>query len=1445
MRLYNAFDLQAILPTVNAQNLLNPFDLAAIDQPTTTDIWPLEPLVAKPRQNAPILVIFDSRVPDLDVLDDALLANAVSHTLAPQDDALVVITQLLVETGAARLAMVAHGVPGAVQMGASWLELKQLQTQAHLLQEWAVVEIGLYSCYVAQDDRWIAELERLTGARVAATTGKVGAAAQGGSWDIGWEAGTAIFNLDAVANYPHTLAVESNYTISGVSSNDLFFNTSEAQSVTISGSLTQTSTNGSDVLIGVYSSANVLLYWTIVNNPPGTSTFTTSFNLDTALGSYEGGIRFRFWQGTATGTTNVSSSNYIGNGTVGREFPNSGTFSINSTAVNGVRAQTSNASQTSAAYTLDTIAPTALTFTNTSLAENNAPGVLVATLSATNTGSGGVTYALVAGNGSADNNAFTISGNELFIHTSADFETKSSYSIRIRTTDAAGNFTETVQIISITNVNDAPTLQAISNGNYIDTAANDSFSAITGTLTGFDPDPGTTLTYGLAGGTVNGNTVTRVGNYGTLILNPQTRAYTYTPNATVINALTTNVSDSFTFTVSDGSLSATQTFTINITGANDTPTLSASVTSGTYTDTAANDSFSPITGTLSGADRDAGTPLTYGLNGGTVANGVSTLVGSYGTLTLNTATGAYTYTPNAVAINALAAGATPTDTFILTVSDGSLTAQQPFTVNLTGANDTAILSAANVALNETNLPLSTSGKLSLSDTDNLAEFVPQSAISGLYGTFTIDKDGNWSYLANSAYDNLNVGQSYADTFTTSAIDGTQTTVRVTINGTNDAALIGDPTVAAVTENLGVNAAGNLSASGSIALSDVDNPATFKTTVTKANGTLGNLVLAPNGAYTYTVANSAVRYLETGQTKTETFTIEAFDGTTKTINFTINGIDNPPPDTTSPPPPTIDPVTADNIVNLAEKTSGVIVSGQAEPGSIVRIVWGNAILTTAAGTNGYWSQLFTTGLIPADGTTTVSVTATDAAGNTSLPGTRSVMIDTLAPGAPLITSISDNVGAFQGVLANGALTDDRTPTFTLSLSASAVAGDTVTLLNGPTVIATYGLMITDINATSISITPAALLDGSYTVTARMVDGAGNQGLTSAARTFTVDTIVNSPTLSLVVDSHIPGDLITNWGGVNVAGLEPGAVWQYSVNNGAWVNGVGTSFTLTGDGFKSVLVRQTDGVGNTAISNPFGFVLDTVSASPRVTGYIGTSIIGNAEANATLLLSTSPNLPTGFIAATTANGAGQYALNIAHLVGSATSATYYVYAQDAAGNVSAASSQRVIVGTGKFDALTGVGTGASDLLLGGAWPDTARYSVINGSIGLTGQIDPTTVASGRVNITAANIDILHGVEAIEFTSSGYSSMTGTTAAIGQVRNTMQTALGNNSVAALTGFYDYSAGVFTFGGGAGVNATLIAFDANPGFQTNYEAFLVLGKTSAHGMITVSGGNVTVSSL
>ena len=162
----------------------------------------------------------------------------------------------------------------------------------------------------------------------------------------------------------------------------------------------------------------------------------------------------------------------------------------------------------------------------------------------------------------------------------------------------------------------------------------------------------------------------------------------------------------------------------------------------------------------------------------------------------------------------------------------------------------------------------------------------------------VNKDGTYLYDEDGAFGPLGAGQSTVDSFQYTVSDGqggsATATARITVTGVNDAATIGDPTVTAVTEDVGVNGAGNLVASGTIPIADPDaGQAAFVTSVVAGPGSLGSLQLAASGAYTYTVANALVQSLAAGQTRTDTFTVQAAEGTTKTVSFTVNGANDAP------------------------------------------------------------------------------------------------------------------------------------------------------------------------------------------------------------------------------------------------------------------------------------------------------------------------------------------------------------------------------------------------------------------------------------------------------------------------------------------------------------------------------------------------------------------------
>jgi len=160
-----------------------------------------------------------------------------------------------------------------------------------------------------------------------------------------------------------------------------------------------------------------------------------------------------------------------------------------------------DASPVSYAFDVELIpndAPTALALSYSSVPENFEVGTTVGSFTTTDpdaTDTHG--YSLVSGDGAIDNAAFTINGNTLQTAAVFDFESQSSYSIRVRSTDRGGLTIEQPFTISVIDGNEAPTALALAPSSV---AENSPIGATVGTFTTTDPDAGSTHTYTLVGG---------------------------------------------------------------------------------------------------------------------------------------------------------------------------------------------------------------------------------------------------------------------------------------------------------------------------------------------------------------------------------------------------------------------------------------------------------------------------------------------------------------------------------------------------------------------------------------------------------------------------------------------------------------------------------------------------------------------------------------------------------------------------------------------------------------------------------------------------------------------------------------------------------------------------------------------------------------------------------
>jgi len=207
------------------------------------------------------------------------------------------------------------------------------------------------------------------------------------------------------------------------------------------------------------------------------------------------------------------------------------------------------------------------------------------------------------------------------------------------------------------------------------------------------------------------------------------------------------------------------------------------------------------------------------------------------------------------------------------------------------------------------------------------------------------------------------------------------------------------------------------------------------------------------------------------------------------------------DSIAPTAPKIGTIATDNIVNSSEKTAGVTVSGTAEAHSQVRITWGTTILTTTTNASETWSQNFTSAQIPADGSTTVSAIATDAFGNTSTPGTRAVLVDTIAPTA----TITDNIAGVANLATNSI-----TYTYTFSEAVTGLAANDFTVTNG-----TVSSVSGSGTSWTVNVAPTAnIASGNISLvlaSGAVTDIAGNPNVSVTNNTQAIDTL--APTVAI--------------------------------------------------------------------------------------------------------------------------------------------------------------------------------------------------------------------------------------------------------------------------------------------------------------------------------------------
>ena len=356
------------------------------------------------------------------------------------------------------------------------------------------------------------------------------------------------------------------------------------------------------------------------------------------------------------------------------------------------------------------------------------------------------------------------------------------------------------------------------------------------------------------------------------------------------------------------------------------------------------------------------------------------------------------------------------------------------------------------------------------------------------------------------------------------------------------------------------------------------------TVTLAGQSFTTTVQA-DGSWSLTVPAAAMGNLPDGAVAI-TASVTDLSGNTGNTSRTIT-VDS------QAPALSIDPLTADNIINAAESGQDLPITGttDAQPGQTVTVTLKGQTYQGVVQSDGTWSVTVPAANVGAlaDGNATVTASVNDVAGNPSSVS-RVALVDATPPVVTINPVATDNVintpEHAQAQIISGTVT-------------GAQAGDIVTVtLNNvdyTTVVDGSGNWSLGVPASVVS----GLADGSYPVSVSVTDKAGNTG--SQSLTVTVNTAA-----PLIGINSIAGDDVIN-------ASEKGADVQIT---GTSDQPAGTAITVTLNGQN--YTATTDASGNWSVTVPASAVTALGQANYTVTAAVTSSIGNSATASHNVLV-----------------------------------------------------------------------------------------------------------------------------------------------------------------------------------------------------------------------------------
>jgi RHS repeat-associated protein len=791
-------------------------------------------------------------------------------------------------------------------------------------------------------------------------------------------------------------------------------------------------------------------------------------------------------------------------------------------------------------------APTSLVLSNSITPENVAAGSVIGTLSTTDPDANNTfTYSLVSGTGAIDNAAFTIVGNQLKINASPDFETKSSYSILVRTTDQGGLSYDKALVVGITDVNEVPTSLVLSNNI---TPENVAAGSVIGSFTSTDPDANNTFTYSLGMGT--GST--------------DNAAFSIVGNQLKINASPDfEAKSSYSIlvrTTDQGGLSYDKALTISITDVNEAPTslvLSNNVTP-------ENVAPGSVIGTLTSIDPDANNTFTYSLVAGT---------GS-------TDNAAFTIAGNQLKINASPdfEAKSSYSIRVRTTDQGGLSYEKTLTISITDVNEapTSLVLSNNITP-ENVAAGSAIGTFASTDPDASNTFT-YSLVTGAGSTDNAAFSIVGNQLKINASPNFEAKSSYSILVRTTDQGGLSfdKAITIAITDVNEAPTALNLSPSSTLENVALG-----STIGNFSTTDPDANNTFTYSLVSGAGSTDNAAFSVLGNQLTVNASPDFETKSSYSVRVRT-TDQGGLSTEKVLTVNIINVNEAPTDialsiTSIPentPIGTIIGTLSATDPDQTDTQQYSLVTGTGSADNAAFVIVGNQL------------QLQTTLNFATHPSYSIRVKATDSGGLSTEKVLSLTVLDTTAPllSAGLANDTSPNSQtntdgltsdpSIQGIVTdNGTIAqlsawfDGQTPAQAQSIQSSS---------NGQ-----FQLSRTQLE----TIYGRLLSDGQYTLNLQVIDAAGNASTTSIH--FTLDTAapaIAGFNLAPGSDTDPTGDFKTKQSVVDIVGQSESNAQVKLINTGATLNVDGTGqFQISNIpltlGDNALTIQITDGAGNT--------------------------------------------------------------------------------------------------------------------------------------------------------------------------------------------------------------------------------------------------------------------------